>query len=106
STLLRTFPIKEATTIFEDSQSRIAMTKNPVHHTRTKHIDVQYHFIHKQVENNNIELQYCPTDDMVADILTKATPKGRFKASRQKMGLRKCIIEGGCWKNTSHVLQQ
>ena len=57
--------------IYEDNQSVIALTKNPIHHTRMKHIDIQYHFIQDKVESNEIELQYISTDEMVADALTK-----------------------------------
>ena len=55
-----------------DSQGAIALAKNPTHHSRTKHIDVQHHFIREQVEVEVIELKYVPTQAMVADVLTKA----------------------------------
>ena len=60
--------------IYEDNQSCIALAKNPIHHARTKYIDIQHHFIHDKVETKEIELAYCPTDEMVADTLTKALP--------------------------------
>jgi len=54
-----------------DSQGAIAMANNPVHHQRTKHIDIQHHFIRECIENGNIEVAYTPTEDMIADVFTK-----------------------------------
>ena len=59
-----------ATTIMCDNQGCIALAKNPTHHSRTKHIDVQHHFIREKLESEEIRLEYCPTEDMVADVLT------------------------------------
>ncbi len=58
-----------------NNQSAISLTKNPTHHTRTKHIDVQHHFVRKQVENGEVRFEYCPMEHMVADVLTKALSK-------------------------------
>ncbi|KAF0689408.1 Aste57867_19142 [Aphanomyces stellatus] len=51
-----------------DNQSAIANAKNPGHHDRTKHICTKYHFVRDQVEKGRIQLSYCPTKLMVADI--------------------------------------
>jgi hypothetical protein len=67
----------KATTIMCDNQGSIALAKNPKHHSRTKHIDVQHHFIREKMEEEVINLTYCPTQDMVADVLTKALAKER-----------------------------
>ncbi len=67
-------PIVDATTQFSDNQSAIALTRDHQFHPRTKHIDVRYHFIRWVVENGALQLVYCPTADMVADVLTKALP--------------------------------
>ncbi|KAH7351937.1 hypothetical protein KP509_19G021300 [Ceratopteris richardii] len=58
--------------IFSDSQSAIAIAKNPVHHARTKHIEVHYHYIREQIAKKHIELVYVPSSENVADIFTKA----------------------------------
>ena len=50
------------------------MSKNPKFHGRTKHIDVKHHFIRDKVENGELLLKYCPTNDMNADMLAKALP--------------------------------
>lgn len=50
---------EEATTIYCDNMSAIAMTKNPVFHARTKHIELRHHFIRELAEKKEIELQFC-----------------------------------------------
>ena len=62
-------------TIFEDNQSAIGMTKNPQFHGRSKHIAIKYHFVRDQVGKGTVKLKYCPTKEMVADMLTKGLPK-------------------------------
>ena len=64
-------PSKEATIMYDDSQSAIAMTKNPQFHGRSKHIAIKYHYIRGEVEKGTVRLVYCQTTDMLADILTK-----------------------------------
>lgn len=66
---------QKAVTIFEDNQSTISMAKNPPFHGRTKHISIKYHYIREQVEKRAVELKYCPTEETVADMLTKTLPK-------------------------------
>ena len=57
-----------ATIIYEDNQ---AMTKNPEFHSRAKHIAINYRFIREQVKDGTVKLNYCLTEEMTADILTK-----------------------------------
>ena len=52
--------------------------KNAQHHGRSKHIDIKYHFVREVVENEMIKLKYCPTKEMIADILTKGLNHERF----------------------------
>ncbi|KAF0692170.1 Aste57867_16726 [Aphanomyces stellatus] len=73
--------------VHRDNQSAIAIANNPGHHERTKHISTKYHFVRNQVEKGRIQLQYCPTKLMVADILTKAIPREQFEFLRSKLGL-------------------
>ncbi|TMC14556.1 MAG: DDE-type integrase/transposase/recombinase, partial [Chloroflexi bacterium] len=63
--------VDDGDVIMEDNQGTIALSQNPEYHARTKHIDVQYHFVRECIEMGQIQLRYCPTEDMVADALTK-----------------------------------
>ena len=78
---------QKSTIIHEDNQSCIALAKNPVHHARSKHIDIQHHFIRDKVNSEEIKLVYTPTEEMVADVMTKALPAPKFSKCREKMGL-------------------
>nr|GEX21387.1 integrase, catalytic region, zinc finger, CCHC-type, peptidase aspartic, catalytic [Tanacetum cinerariifolium] len=64
--------------IYCDSKSAIAISCNPVQQSRTKHIDVRYHFIKEHVEKGTIELYFVKTDYQLADLFTKALPVDRF----------------------------
>jgi len=79
--------LSQATTIMEDNQGAICLARNPVTHSRSKHIDVHYHYISEALNDGIINLQYCPTHDMIADTLTKPMPKERFVMIRNNMGL-------------------
>ncbi len=76
--------------ILEDNQSAIEMAK---YHGRTKHIDIRHHFVRDQVEQGNVRLTYCPTKEMVADLLTKSIPANQFKSLRRQMGVRSWKID-------------
>jgi len=55
----------------EDNQGALAIAKNLIVHTQTKHIDISFHYLHEAVQGEVICLQYWPTDDMITDLLTK-----------------------------------
>ncbi|GKF80313.1 hypothetical protein Tco_0238915, partial [Tanacetum coccineum] len=61
-----------------DSKSAIAISCNPVQHSKTKHIDIQYHFIKEHVEKGTVEINFVGTEYQLADLFTKALPKERF----------------------------
>lgn len=65
--------------MMEDNRSAICMATNPRFHGRTKHIDLKYHFVRDHVKKGDVVINYCPTEDMVADILTKSLPAPRFQ---------------------------
>ncbi len=75
------------TTLFSDNQSAIALAKEYQYHARTKHIDICYHFICWVIDNGSIHLIYCPTEDMVADTLTKPLSSAKAKHFAVELGL-------------------
>ena len=72
------FEVKTPVVIYEDNQGCIALSKNNVNHSRTKHIDIKHHFIRECVKLQQIQLQYLPTEEMVADMLTKPIDTKKF----------------------------
>ncbi|CAF4953488.1 unnamed protein product [Pieris macdunnoughi] len=66
-----TYPIP----IFNDNQSAHKLSANPVHHKRSKHIDVRYHFCREKVANEIVKIKYLPTSEMPAYLLTKGLCK-------------------------------
>ena len=80
-------PLTHATTLFLDNQSAIALTKDHQYHPHTKHINTQFHFIHWVIEDSKIHLIFCPTNDMVANTLTKALPSPKVKHFTSKLRL-------------------
>lgn len=71
----------------EDNQSTVAMSDNPQFHGKTKHIDIKSHYVREKCNDNEIQLVYCPTNDMIADIFTKGLNKDKFKRLREMMGM-------------------
>ena len=87
------------TTIFCDSMSAIAIAKNPVHHSRTKHIALKHHFIREAIEDGEVKLEFCGTNDQLADIFTKALPREKFQELKRKLGVQPKHITGRMYIN-------
>ena len=75
------------TTIYEDNQGAIELAKNPKYHNRTKHIDVCFHFVRERIASNEIHVEYCPTEFMTADIMTKGLTRVVFEKFRDMLGV-------------------
>lgn len=75
-------------TIFCDNTSAISITKNPVLHSKTKHIELRYHFIRDLVEKQILELSFVPTKTQLADLFTKALDTERFQELRNALGIQ------------------
>ncbi|GJX26156.1 retrovirus-related pol polyprotein from transposon TNT 1-94 [Tanacetum coccineum] len=71
-----------------DSKSAILISYNPVQHSRTKHIDVRYHFIKEHVEKGIVELFFVGTEYQLANLFTKALSEDRFKYLVKRVGMR------------------
>ena len=70
-----------------DNQGAISLSLGDRFHARMKHINIQFHFIRYTVEKGKIVLGYCPTEDMLADPLTKGLPSAKVKHFASQMGL-------------------
>ena len=73
--------------IFCDNTSVIAISDNPVQHSRTKHIDVRHHFIREHVERGTVKLIYVPTEKQLADIFTKPLDETTFNRLVSNLGM-------------------
>jgi hypothetical protein len=90
---------QEATIIHRDNQSTIAMTKNPMSPSRTRH-----HFIRELVDKGSIKMSYCGTDDQLTDIFTKPVPSDKFIRFRDMLA-RSCKLSAlrGSVRNNAEV---
>ena len=75
------------TIIYCNNQKAQALAKNSTSHARSKHIDIQHHFVKNKVQNNTLELRHVASNDQVADGLTKPLPKDKFLKFRRDIGL-------------------
>jgi hypothetical protein len=73
--------------IYFGNSSTINISKNPVMHSKTKHIPIKYHFLREQVPENNIRVEYVGTKEQVAYIFTKPLPQESFEYLRQRLGV-------------------
>jgi hypothetical protein len=73
--------------IYCDNTSAINISKNPVMHSKTKHIPIKYHFLREKVPEKNIRVEYVGTKEKVADIFTKPLPWESFEYLRQRLGV-------------------
>ena len=76
-----------ATIIYGDNQGALALTKNPTHYGRTKHIDIQHHFVWEKQAAGKLDLRYVPTAEQLADGLTKALLGEAFQHFQIGLGL-------------------
>jgi hypothetical protein len=73
--------------IYCDNTSAISISKNPVMHSKTKHIPIKYHFLWEQVAEKNIRVEYVGTKEQVAYIFTKPLPREALEYLRQRLGV-------------------
>ena len=79
----------EQVPILCDNTSAINIAKNPVQHKRTKHIDIRHHFLRDNVEKGLISMNFCTTEEQIADIFTKALAREHFERNRMELGMMK-----------------
>ena len=73
--------------IYCDNSSSIALPKNLVFHGRSKHIEIRYHFIRELVENGDIKMEFCKSEQQLADMFTKPLGIGTFVHLRECLGV-------------------
>jgi hypothetical protein len=78
-------------TLYCDNLSAINISKNPIQHSRTKHIDIRHHSIRDHVEDKVVTLEHVATENQLADIFTKALDANRFELLRGKLGI--CLFK-------------
>ena len=89
---------QEKYVVYSDSQSAIHLSKNLMFHSRSKHIDVRYHWIRDVLESNQLNLEKIHTSENGSDMLTKCWPKEKLEACRHRAALvkptdrQKCVI--------------
>ena len=72
-------------TVLEDNQACIHIADNPISQRRTRHIDIRYHFVRDYIEDGTIQVKYCPSAQMLADIMTKIMHRPIFQRLRSKI---------------------
>ncbi|WJX19609.1 phytanoyl-CoA dioxygenase [Trifolium repens] len=82
---------QDVLTLYCDNMSAINISKNPIQHSRTKHIDIRHHLIRDLVEDKVVTLEHVATDNQLADIFTKALDASKFKTLRGKLGI--CLLD-------------
>ena len=78
---------KGCITVMCDNSSTIKLSKNPVMHGRSKHIDVRFHFLRNLTKDGALELVYCGSQDQVADIMTKPLKIEVFQKLQKMLGV-------------------
>jgi len=73
----------------------MALSENPEFHQRTKHVDVQYHYIRQEVGCERVALEFMPTHLMIADGLTKPLTRVKHKRFIELLGLEEFSLENG-----------
>ena len=81
---------QQEVTVYCDSQSAIHLAKNQVYHSRTKHIDVRFHFIREILDEGDILLQKIGTEDNPADMLTKVVTGIKFQHCLELINISHC----------------
>lgn len=85
----------QATTIlYEDNQACILLSKNPQSHSRTKHIQIRYHFVREKTDSKEVFLQYVNTKDQLADMFTKNLPGCRLRPNLIALGCIRSTVKG------------
>ena len=81
------YKVRTPSVMMVDNQSAIQVAKNPEHHGRMKQVEVRHLWLRQSIRRKEIETYYTRTEDMTADILTKALPRLMVERHRASLGL-------------------
>jgi hypothetical protein len=95
-------PLFSTPRLWCDNIGALALASNPVYHARTKHIEVDYHFIREKVLNGDISIKYISTHDQLADIFTKGLSSARFSFLRDKLMV--CSVPISLWGAVNRII--
>jgi len=73
--------------LYCDNTSAINLTKNPIQHSKTKHIEIRHHFIRDHVQKGDCEIKFVKTENQLADLFTKPLARDRFNMLRTELGI-------------------
>ncbi|KAL1548050.1 Beta-galactosidase 8 [Salvia divinorum] len=92
------FPPKLKSQLFCDNKAAISISENPVQHDRTKHVEVDHHFIKENLEGGIVKFLFVKSEDQLANILTKAVNAKTFKEALGKLSIGNVVaqLEGEC----------
>jgi hypothetical protein len=82
------FPLSQATLVYCDNVSAIYLSGNPVQHQRTKHIEMDIHFVREKVARGQARVLHVPSRHQIADIFTKGLPRVLFDDFRTSLSVR------------------
>ena len=77
----------DATCIYCDNQSCVKLSKNPVFHNNSKHIEIKYHYIRDMVQRGAVKRQYVVTEEQIDDVLMKPLARANFEYFKEKLGV-------------------
>jgi len=81
-------PLRRATLVYCDNISAVYMSSNPVQHQRTKHIEIDLHFVRERVSIGEVRVMHVPTASQYADIFTKGLPSSVFSEFKSRLNIR------------------
>jgi len=81
-------PLRRATIVYCDNVSAVYMSSNPVQHQRTKHIEIDLHFVREKVAMGAVRVLHVPTTSQFADVFTKGLPSSVFTEFRSSLNVR------------------
>jgi len=77
----------EKVPLYCDNTSAINLTKNPIQHSKTKHIEIRHHFIRDHIQKGDIEIMFLKTENQLVDLFTKSLARDRFNKLRIELDI-------------------